>query len=142
MALSDWIKVLREKKGWTQNHLAEIAGIPQPTIWRIEKGLIRNPKMELLRRLARALEVTVDVLTEGTQQITALGQESQLLNYLDEPEFATTDEERVDAAFEYVMSDPDYKFGARIRSEGLNIEAKKGIVIVYETLTGKRLLNL
>ena len=67
MALSDQIKALREGKGWTQNHLAEVAEVPQPTIWRLEKGLIRNPKMELLTKLARALGVTVDELAGGTQ---------------------------------------------------------------------------
>jgi len=41
-----------------------------------------------------------------------------------------------------VLSDPDYKLGTRIRGETLVIEAKRGIVIVYETLTGKKLLTL
>lgn len=72
MALSDRIKALREAKGWTQNHLAEVAEVPQPTIWRLERGLIRNPKMELLRKLARALGVTVDELAGGIQQQLSL----------------------------------------------------------------------
>jgi hypothetical protein len=55
--------------------------------------------------------------------------------------FITTEDERVEAAFQYVMSDPDYKFGNRIRSEGLSLEAKRGIILVYQTLTGKMLIT-
>jgi len=62
MSLSDRIKALRNKKGWTTNHLAKVSGVPQPTIWRLEKGLIRNPKTNVLQRLARGLEVSVDYL--------------------------------------------------------------------------------
>lgn len=74
MALSDRIRALREEKGWTQNHLAEVAEVPQPTIWRLERGLIRNPKMQLLTKLARALEVTVDELAGGTRQASLFDQ--------------------------------------------------------------------
>jgi len=62
MSLSERIKALRSKKGWTTNHLADVSGVPQPTIWRLEKGLIQNPKTNVLQRLARGLEVSVDSL--------------------------------------------------------------------------------
>lgn len=70
MGLRDRLRALRERKGWTQNHLAEVAGIPQPTIWRLEKGLILNPKASLLRRLARALEVSADYLLREEEEQT------------------------------------------------------------------------
>ncbi len=72
MTLSDRIKSLREKQGWTQNKLAMKAHVPQPTIWRLEKGLIRNPKMELLRKLADALDVSVDELAWGIEHQLSL----------------------------------------------------------------------
>jgi len=72
MALSDQIRALREAKGWTQNRLANEAEVPQPTIWRLEKGLIRNPKMEVLRKVAHALGATVDQLAGGTPQQLSL----------------------------------------------------------------------
>ena len=62
MSLSERIKALRSKKGWTTNHLAEVSGVPQPTIWRLEKGIIQNPRTNVLQRLARGLEVSVDYL--------------------------------------------------------------------------------
>jgi len=62
MPLSEHLRKIRERKGWTQNHLAEVSGVPQPSIWRLEKGLILNPKSSLLRKLAEALEVSMDFL--------------------------------------------------------------------------------
>lgn len=62
MELSQRIRAIRERKGWTQNHLAVVSGIPQPTIWRLEKGMIKNPKSSLLQRLAHALDVSADYL--------------------------------------------------------------------------------
>lgn len=61
--------------------------------------------------------------------------------YLDDSEVTATEEERIEVAFQYVMNDPDYKFGNRIRSEGLSLEAKRGIILVYQTLTGKVLIT-
>lgn len=71
MAVGDRIRVLREENGWTQNHLAVVAGVPQPTIWRLEKGVISNPKMDILKKVALALEVSVDVLTGGPRRPTS-----------------------------------------------------------------------
>ena len=62
--------------------------------------------------------------------------------YFDEPEVTATEEERIEAAFKYVLADPDYKLGERIREEDHDLKAKHGMVIMYEVLTGKRLLSL
>lgn len=62
MPISEQLRRIRERKGWTQNHLAEVSGVPQPSIWRLEKGLILNPKTSLLRKLAEALEVSMEYL--------------------------------------------------------------------------------
>ena len=62
MPLSEHLRQIRERKGWTQNHLAVVSGVPQPSIWRLENGLILNPKTSLLRKLAAALEVSMEYL--------------------------------------------------------------------------------
>jgi transcriptional regulator with XRE-family HTH domain len=54
------IKELREKRAWTQQRLAEIAGIEIRTIQRMEKDLTKNP--ETLQDVAAAFDVTVDSL--------------------------------------------------------------------------------
>ncbi len=58
------LKSLREQKGLTQVHLAEKAGIGQPYLAMIESGERKNPTVEVLKRLAKALGVTVGELLE------------------------------------------------------------------------------
>ena len=62
MPLPERIRLLREQRGWSQNHLAKETGIPQPTIWHLEKGDIERPNVEYLRLLADAFGVTIDSL--------------------------------------------------------------------------------
>ena len=62
MPLPNRIRLLREKRGWSQNHLAKETGIPQPTIWHLERGEIERPNVEYLRLLADAFEVSIDSL--------------------------------------------------------------------------------
>ena len=59
MLLSEHLRQIRERKGWTQNHLAEVSGVPQPSIWRLEKGLILNPKTSLLRKVSIRLRCSL-----------------------------------------------------------------------------------
>ncbi len=70
MPLSDHLRKIRERKGWTQNHLADVSGVPQPSIWRLEKGLILSPKSGLLRKLAAALEVSMDYLVTEDDSVS------------------------------------------------------------------------
>lgn len=123
-----YIKGLRQKRDMSLRDVEKACGVSNPYIAQIESGDRPPPSPDILRRLARGYNVPVRYMMEQA-------------GYLDEPEVTATDEERVEAAFQYAMADPDYKLGARIREEGLNTEAKRGIVVVYETLTGKRLLS-
>lgn len=125
----EFLKGLRDKRRMSLRDVERECGVANSYLSQIEKGERPAPSPDILRRLAKAYNVPARYLMEQA-------------GFLDEPEVTATEEERVNAAFDYVMSDPDYKLGARIRGEGLNTEAKKGIVIVYETLTGKRLLTL
>ena len=45
MELSKKLVALRQRKGWSQIELARAAGIPQPTICRLESGDIEQPKL-------------------------------------------------------------------------------------------------
>lgn len=58
------IKALRESKGWTQEKLAQQAGISYQTLIKIEHGGIRNPRMETLIKIARALNITIDKMVD------------------------------------------------------------------------------
>jgi len=62
MELSKRLVLLRQKKGWSQIDLARAAGIPQPTICRLESGDIKQPKIMTLVKIAEALGVSTDYL--------------------------------------------------------------------------------
>ncbi len=53
----------RRAAGMTQRELAEAAGMPQPAIARIERGLV-GPKVETLLRLLRACGHHLEVVRE------------------------------------------------------------------------------
>jgi len=127
-SFGQYLRSLRERQRMSLREAEKASGVSNAYIAQIERGDRPPPSAEILRKLAPAYKVTVRELLMRA-------------GYLDEPEVTATEEERVEAAFQYVLSDPDYKLGTRIRGEGLSTEAKRGIVIVYETLTGKKILT-
>jgi len=61
------LKKLRNKKGWSQERLAREAGISYNTLIKIERGGIKNPRLETLIKLAKTLGVSLDKLV-GSQK--------------------------------------------------------------------------
>ena len=62
-ALGARVRLLREGKGWTQEGLADRAGLDRSYIAGIEAGL-RNPSIRALARIAKGLGVSLsDVAT-------------------------------------------------------------------------------
>lgn len=59
------IKKYRKKKGVSQDKLSKLAGVTYNTIIKIESGATTNPRVETLRLIAKALDVTVDSLLNG-----------------------------------------------------------------------------
>ncbi len=56
------LKKLRYKKGLSQDRLAKLADIANNTIIKIEQGENVNPRLDTLRKIAKALDVSVDEL--------------------------------------------------------------------------------
>lgn len=56
------LKTLREQKGLTQVELAERAGIVQGYLAMIESGERKNPSLDVLKRIAKALGVPLTEL--------------------------------------------------------------------------------
>lgn len=57
--MSQQIKKLRKARGLTQVELAERAGVTQVYISSLENGTRKNPSLDLLRKLAKALKTDV-----------------------------------------------------------------------------------
>jgi len=127
-SFGQYLKYLRDKRHMSLRDVERESGVSNAYLAQLEKGDRSPPSPDILKKLAVAYNVTVRELLERA-------------GYLEEPEVTATENERIEAAFQYAMADPDYKLGTRIRGEDLDIAGKKGVVIAYETLTGKRILT-
>jgi transcriptional regulator with XRE-family HTH domain len=57
------VRTLRWSKGWSQERLADEAGMHRTYMWGIEQGM-RNPSLKHLTNLAEALGVPIQSLFE------------------------------------------------------------------------------
>jgi len=60
--LSNNIKRLREAKMLSQEKLARLADVANNTLIKMESGENKNPTLETLKKVAKALEISVDDL--------------------------------------------------------------------------------
>jgi len=65
--LAENIRRLRKKKGLSQEKLARIADISNNTLVKIEMGMAKEPTITTVRKIARALDVSIDKLVEGEE---------------------------------------------------------------------------
>lgn len=61
------IQRLRIAKGWSQEHLAEVANLHRTYISQLERGL-KSPSVRVLHQIATALGVTMSVLLEAVEE--------------------------------------------------------------------------
>jgi len=66
--LSKNIKRFRKKKRLSQDKLAKLADVTLTTLVKIESGANDNPTIKTLKKIADALEVTVDDLLENNNE--------------------------------------------------------------------------
>ena len=60
------LKIARIRKGLSQNQLAEIVKVSPATISKLECGKL-NPRIDVVKRLAKALDVSVSELINDEQ---------------------------------------------------------------------------
>lgn len=60
------IRRYRKKLNWSQEQVAREAGIPFTTYTKIENGTTKNPSIETLVKIARALKVSMDSLLNNS----------------------------------------------------------------------------
>jgi transcriptional regulator with XRE-family HTH domain len=120
--LGDFLRELRQKQRLSIRGAAREASVSSTYLWQIEKG-DRFPGPTVLKKLAPVYEVTTAELLE-------------VAGYLEE---ATTKEYDINRAYQYVIGDRKFQFGARLREQA-DLETKRAIVQLYEEATGKKLL--
>jgi len=65
-SILDNIKKIRNKKGWSQERLAREADVSYQTLIKIEQNRVKNPKLQTLIKIAKALNVTLDKLINSS----------------------------------------------------------------------------
>ncbi|MCP4809814.1 MAG: helix-turn-helix domain-containing protein [Proteobacteria bacterium] len=71
------IRQLREIRGYTQNKLAQLSGVPRPTIANLESGGA-NPTLSVLTKVAAALQVSIEELISPPRAVARLYKASEL----------------------------------------------------------------
>ncbi|OPZ94626.1 MAG: HTH-type transcriptional regulator SinR [Firmicutes bacterium ADurb.Bin419] len=60
--IGEIIQELRKKKDMTQEELAQKSGVSYTTLIKIERGSVQNPTVKTIKRIADALDASVDLL--------------------------------------------------------------------------------
>jgi transcriptional regulator with XRE-family HTH domain len=66
-ALAKNVRTIRKHKNWTQQHLADLAGIQLPTLQRIENA--EGASAETLSALAAGLDLPVEILQTDVDKV-------------------------------------------------------------------------
>lgn len=73
------LKQLRKEKGLTLESLAKKAGVSKAHIWTIEKG--NSPKLDTVYKIARALDISIDLLIDITIDKTSTNERTLIRRY-------------------------------------------------------------
>ncbi|CAH2714873.1 HTH-type transcriptional regulator SinR [Neobacillus rhizosphaerae] len=63
------IKKLRQQKGYTLTELAELANVSKSYLSNIERSLNKNPSIHFLMKTAKPLDVSIEYLLTGIDQV-------------------------------------------------------------------------
>jgi transcriptional regulator with XRE-family HTH domain len=75
------IRVLRERKGWSQGKLAEVLSSHPQNVSQIERG-VRGVSLQQVVRLARVLEVSTDEILGQREHGNGIGSDRRLMRRL------------------------------------------------------------
>lgn len=60
--LSDKLNIQAKKKNMTVYRIAKLTGLSQSYVWEIFKGKKANPGIEIIKKIASVLEISLDEL--------------------------------------------------------------------------------
>lgn len=122
----EYLRTLRLEQKLSLREAEKLSGVSNSYLGLIERGQRPIPGADILKKLAPVYNVPV------RDMMRAAG-------YLKNEEVSLSEDDEVEMAFNFVMNDPRYKSGTRIKG-GLTTEVKRFIVEMYEKATGKKLL--
>jgi len=126
MKFGEYMRKLRKEKGLTLKQVESAAQVSNAYISQIERGLRKPPHPDILKRLAKIYEVThYDLLIAA--------------GYLEDPE-EQIKREKIEKAFQHVLTDPNYKYGTRLKGH-VSLDMKRFIIEMYEKSAGRKLLE-
>lgn len=124
--LGNYLRELRTRKRLSLRKVEELSDASGSYLSQVEQGK-RQPSADLLRKIAPAYGASVrDLLTKA--------------GYLNEAEVTMGEQDRIEWAYQAILSDPEYKFGTSLKTTDMTLEAKRFIIEVYEKATGRKLL--
>ena len=122
----EYLRTLRLEQKLSLREAEKLSGVSNSYLGLIERGQRPIPGADILKKLAPVYNVPARDLMRSA-------------GYLKDEDVSLSEEDEVDMAFKFVMNDPRYKSGTRIKG-GLTVEVKRFIVEMYEKATGKKLL--
>ena len=122
----EYLRTLRLEQKLSLREAEKLSGVSNSYLGLIERGQRPIPGADILKKLAPVYDVPVRDMMKAA-------------GYLKNEDVSLSEEDEVDMAFKFVMTDPRYKSGTRIKG-GLTVEVKRFIVEMYEKATGKKLL--
>jgi len=122
----EYLRTLRLEQKLSLREAEKLSGVSNSYLGLIERGQRPIPGADILKKLAPVYDVPARDLMRSA-------------GYLKDEDVSLSEEDEVDMAFKFVMNDPRYKSGTRIKG-GLTVEVKRFVVEMYEKATGKKLL--
>ena len=144
MAISENIRKHREAKNLSQQKLAELAGVSQPTIYKLEHGKADNVTLQVGKSIAEALGVSFNVLFEietvqlGAELLEKLVNLEQTKNSKLESRISELEErlsERVD--FIKLLQNENFNIKRLLAGRNIEVESKKVLEAENNVATAK-----
>lgn len=127
-SFGSYLRMLRKNRGLSLKKVEGEAAVSNAYLSQIERGLRNPPHPDILKRLAKAYEVpTSDLLIAA--------------GYVEDLAERGITREKIERAFEHIISDPQFRHGTRLKGSALGLDAKRFVVEIYERITGRRLLQ-
>jgi transcriptional regulator with XRE-family HTH domain len=123
-----YLRELRRASALTLKQVETKARVSNAYLSQIERGLRNPPHPDILKRLAAVYETPhADLLAKA--------------GYLNEAEQGAPTRLEIESAFKHIATDPQFRYGTRLKGEAPSLETKRFIVEMYEKLTEKTLLR-